>query len=167
MDVPPKHAATAAGRKDVKLVSVKVGGKALSEGDYRLAPDSLTIPSPPSGSFQVVSVPLLEQAKQFWQHQHDVQSTSTVCIHMASWCHGSTCVQVEIETELKPQDNTSLEGLYKSSGEHAAQLQRIVHCRTMSSTSRLSLTVSMAALHVASDGWRHPASSRRQLLHAV
>jgi aminopeptidase N len=31
--------------------------------------------------------------------------------------------QVEIETELKPQDNTSLEGLYKSSGERAAQLQ--------------------------------------------
>jgi hypothetical protein len=31
-------------------------------------------------------------------------------------------VQVEIETELKPQDNTSLEGLYKSSGERAAPL---------------------------------------------
>lgn len=42
-----------AGRKDVKLVSVKVGGKALSEGDYKLAPDSLTITSPPSGTFQV------------------------------------------------------------------------------------------------------------------
>jgi hypothetical protein len=42
-----------AGCKDVKLLSVKVGGKALSEGDYKLAPSSLTIPSPPSGSFQV------------------------------------------------------------------------------------------------------------------
>jgi hypothetical protein len=47
------HEVVAAGRKDVKLVSVKVGGKALSEGEYKLAPDSLTIPSPPSGSFQV------------------------------------------------------------------------------------------------------------------
>jgi hypothetical protein len=40
-------------------VSVKVGGKALSEGDYKLAPDSLTIPSPPSGSFQVEMPALL------------------------------------------------------------------------------------------------------------
>jgi aminopeptidase N len=70
------------GRKDVKLVSVKVDGNALSESDYKLAPDSLTILSPPSGSFQV-----------------------------------------EIETELKPQDNTSLEGLYKSSGNFCTQCE--------------------------------------------
>ena len=54
------HEVSAAGRKDVKLVSVKVGGEALSEGDYKLAPDSLTIPSPPSGSFQVSNVPQLK-----------------------------------------------------------------------------------------------------------
>lgn len=41
------------GRKDVKLLSVKVDGKALSESDYKLTPESLTISSPPSGTFQV------------------------------------------------------------------------------------------------------------------
>lgn len=31
-------------------------------------------------------------------------------------------MQMEIETELKPQDNTSLEGLYKSSGNFCTQV---------------------------------------------
>mmetsp|Transcript_7416 Transcript_7416/g.21902 ORF Transcript_7416/g.21902 Transcript_7416/m.21902 type:complete len:899 (-) Transcript_7416:562-3258(-) len=70
------------GRKDVKLLSVKVDGKALSESDYKLTPESLTISSPPSGTFQM-----------------------------------------EIETELRPQDNTSLEGLYKSSGNFCTQCE--------------------------------------------
>ena len=42
-----------AGRKDVKLLSVKIDGKALSGSDYELTPESLTISSPPSGTFQV------------------------------------------------------------------------------------------------------------------
>lgn len=70
------------GRKDVKLLSVTIDGNRLSESDYDLTPDDLTIKSPPSGKFQV-----------------------------------------EIETELKPQDNTSLEGLYKSSGNFCTQCE--------------------------------------------
>lgn len=42
-----------AGRKDVKLLSVKIDSKALSGSDYELTPESLTISSPPSGTFQV------------------------------------------------------------------------------------------------------------------
>ncbi len=36
---------------------------------------------------------------------------------------GPATLQVEIETELKPQDNTSLEGLYKSSGNFCTQCE--------------------------------------------
>ena len=49
---------TSAGRKDVKLLSVKVDGKQLSDGDYKLEPSSLNITSLPKGSFQVQAGPI-------------------------------------------------------------------------------------------------------------
>ena len=103
-------------------MSVKVGGKALSDGDYKLAPDSLTIPSPPSGSFQVSG------------SLQGASGTATLAASVSRGLAGSIssegtfikhiiiCAQVEIETELKPQDNTSLEGLYKSSSGCPAEL---------------------------------------------
>ncbi|XVF51462.1 hypothetical protein PTKIN_Ptkin04bG0187100 [Pterospermum kingtungense] len=67
---------------DLKLISVKVNGKELKEGDYYVDSRHLTLPSPPSGKFTL-----------------------------------------EIDTEIQPQKNTSLEGLYKSSGNFCTQCE--------------------------------------------
>ncbi|XP_027916375.1 puromycin-sensitive aminopeptidase isoform X2 [Vigna unguiculata] len=68
--------------QDLRLVSVKLNGKALKEEDYHLDVRHLTIPSPPSGKYDL-----------------------------------------EIVTEIHPQKNTSLEGLYKSSGNFCTQCE--------------------------------------------
>ncbi|KAJ4712047.1 puromycin-sensitive aminopeptidase-like [Melia azedarach] len=68
--------------QDLKLVSIKVNGGELKEGDYRLDSRHLILPSPPSGTFTL-----------------------------------------EIVTEIYPQKNTSLEGLYKSSGNFCTQCE--------------------------------------------
>ncbi|KAL4336014.1 hypothetical protein GQ457_07G008760 [Hibiscus cannabinus] len=68
--------------EDLKLVSIKVDGKELKEGDYHLDSRHLTLPSPPQGKFTL-----------------------------------------EIDTEIQPQKNTSLEGLYKSSGNFCTQCE--------------------------------------------
>ncbi|XP_062146073.1 puromycin-sensitive aminopeptidase [Alnus glutinosa] len=68
--------------KDLKLVSIRVNGKELKEGEYQLDSRHLTLPSPPSGTFTL-----------------------------------------EIVTEIYPQKNTSLEGLYKSSGNFCTQCE--------------------------------------------
>ncbi|KAJ6946233.1 hypothetical protein NC651_001099 [Populus alba x Populus x berolinensis] len=67
---------------DLKLLSVKVNGEELKNGDYHLESRHLTILSPPSGKFKL-----------------------------------------EIVTEIYPQKNTSLEGLYKSSGNFCTQCE--------------------------------------------
>lgn len=67
---------------DLKLISIKVDGKELKEGDYHLDSRHLTLPSPPQGKFTL-----------------------------------------EIDTEIQPQNNTSLEGLYKSSGNFCTQCE--------------------------------------------
>eukprot|EP00887_Chlorella_sp_A99_P002892 scaffold6.g2892.t1 len=73
------------GRSDVKLVSVKLDGKALPESAYGLGPSGLTVDGgalPASGEFEL-----------------------------------------EVTTEIKPQENTSLEGLYKSGGNFCSQCE--------------------------------------------
>ncbi|XP_016755759.1 puromycin-sensitive aminopeptidase isoform X3 [Gossypium hirsutum] len=67
---------------DLKLISIKVDGKELKEGDYHLDLRHLILPSPPQGKFTL-----------------------------------------EIDTEIQPQNNTSLEGLYKSSGNFCTQCE--------------------------------------------
>ncbi|KAK9716600.1 hypothetical protein RND81_06G244800 [Saponaria officinalis] len=67
---------------DVKLISVKVNGNELTEGEFHVDSRHLTLPSPPSGTFTL-----------------------------------------EIVTEIYPQNNTSLEGLYKSSGNFCSQCE--------------------------------------------
>ncbi|OMO79568.1 Peptidase M1, alanine aminopeptidase/leukotriene A4 hydrolase [Corchorus capsularis] len=67
---------------DIKLLSIKVNGKELKEGDYKLDSRHLTLPSPPSGKFTL-----------------------------------------EIDNEIHPEKNTSLEGLYKSSGNFCTQCE--------------------------------------------
>ncbi|XP_022736039.1 puromycin-sensitive aminopeptidase isoform X3 [Durio zibethinus] len=67
---------------DLKLISIKINGKELKEGDYCLDSRHLTLLSPPSGKFSL-----------------------------------------EIDTEIQPQKNTSLEGLYKSSGNFCTQCE--------------------------------------------
>ncbi len=42
-----------AGRSDVQLASVKVGGKALSEADYERTDKKLVIKNLPEGSFEL------------------------------------------------------------------------------------------------------------------
>ncbi|KAH9719502.1 Puromycin-sensitive aminopeptidase [Citrus sinensis] len=68
--------------QDLKLVSIKVNGIELKEGDYHLDSRHLTLQSPPNGAFTL-----------------------------------------EIVTEIYPQKNTSLEGLYKSSGNFCTQCE--------------------------------------------
>ncbi|XP_039029412.1 LOW QUALITY PROTEIN: puromycin-sensitive aminopeptidase-like [Hibiscus syriacus] len=68
--------------EDLKLISIKVDGKELKEGDYHLDSRHLTLPSPPQGKFTL-----------------------------------------QIDTEIQPQKNTSLEGLYKSSGNFCTQCE--------------------------------------------
>ncbi|KAL3133720.1 hypothetical protein ABBQ32_008210 [Trebouxia sp. C0010 RCD-2024] len=70
------------GRKDIKLVSVKVAGKQLSSGQYQVTDKHLVIEALPSGNFDV-----------------------------------------EIEVDVKPKENTSLEGLYNSSGTFCTQCE--------------------------------------------
>ncbi|KAJ0105133.1 hypothetical protein Patl1_17701 [Pistacia atlantica] len=67
---------------DLKLVSVKINGIELKEGEYHLDSRHLTLPSAPSGTFTL-----------------------------------------EIVTEIYPQKNTSLDGLYKSSGNFCTQCE--------------------------------------------
>ncbi|KAG2288231.1 hypothetical protein Bca52824_047835 [Brassica carinata] len=68
---------------DLKLLSVKVEGQLLKEGDYQLDSRHLTLPSPPAEESFVL----------------------------------------EIDTEIYPQKNTSLDGLYKSSGNFCTQCE--------------------------------------------
>uniref|UniRef100_A0A0D3BW05 Peptidase M1 leukotriene A4 hydrolase/aminopeptidase C-terminal domain-containing protein n=1 Tax=Brassica oleracea var. oleracea TaxID=109376 RepID=A0A0D3BW05_BRAOL len=68
---------------DLKLLSVKVEGQLLKEGDYQLDSRHLTLPSPPAEESFVL----------------------------------------EIDTEIYPHKNTSLDGLYKSSGNFCTQCE--------------------------------------------
>lgn len=68
--------------RDLKLISVKINGKELNEGEFHVDSRHLTISSPPSGTFTL-----------------------------------------EIVTEIYPQNNTSLEGLYRSSGNFCTQCE--------------------------------------------
>nr|VDD09043.1 unnamed protein product [Brassica oleracea] len=68
---------------DLKLLSVKVEGQLLKEGDYQLDSRHLTLPSLPAEESFVL----------------------------------------EIDTEIYPQKNTSLDGLYKSSGNFCTQCE--------------------------------------------
>ena len=45
--------ANAAGRSDIRLVSIKVAGKQLSDSEFTLTDKKLTVPRLPSGSFEV------------------------------------------------------------------------------------------------------------------
>jgi len=67
--------------QELELVSVKIDGKALSETDYQVAEETLTI--------------------------HSLPSEFTL----------------SIQTKIKPQENTALEGLYKSSGMFCTQCE--------------------------------------------
>ncbi|KAI7747638.1 hypothetical protein M8C21_032531 [Ambrosia artemisiifolia] len=67
---------------DLKLLSVKINGNELKEGDFHLDTRHLILTSPPSGNFILETV-----------------------------------------TEILPQKNTSLEGLYKSSGNFCTQCE--------------------------------------------
>ncbi|KAL9267647.1 Puromycin-sensitive aminopeptidase-like protein, partial [Drosera capensis] len=68
--------------QDLKLISLKVNGKELKEGEFQLDSRHLRLLSPPSGTFVL-----------------------------------------EIVTEIYPQKNTSLEGLYKTSGNFCTQCE--------------------------------------------
>lgn len=70
------------GRKDIKLVSVKLAGKHLSSGQYQVTDKHLVIEAPPKGDFEL-----------------------------------------EVEVDVKPKENTSLEGLYNSSGTFCTQCE--------------------------------------------
>ena len=70
------------GRKDIKLVSVKLAGKQLSSGQYQVTDKNLVIESLPEGKFDL-----------------------------------------EVEVDVKPKENTSLEGLYNSSGTFCTQCE--------------------------------------------
>ncbi|XP_023752765.1 puromycin-sensitive aminopeptidase [Lactuca sativa] len=67
---------------DLKLISVRINGIELKEGDYDIDARHLILKAPPSGSFTLETV-----------------------------------------TEISPQHNTSLEGLYKSSGNFCTQCE--------------------------------------------
>lgn len=67
---------------DLKLISVKINGKDLKEGDFQLDTRHLILQSPPSSKFIL-----------------------------------------EIVTEICPQKNTSLDGLYQSSGNFCTQCE--------------------------------------------
>nr|XP_043630936.1 puromycin-sensitive aminopeptidase isoform X2 [Erigeron canadensis] len=67
---------------DLKLISVKINGDHVKEGDFHLDSRHLILTSPPSGNFILETV-----------------------------------------TEIEPQMNTSLEGLYKSSGNFCTQCE--------------------------------------------
>lgn len=67
--------------EDLKLVGVKINGKALSTSEYQITAEEMIIPNVP------------------------------------------TIFTLEIETELEPQNNTSLEGLYKSNGIFCTQCE--------------------------------------------
>ncbi|GAB2211830.1 hypothetical protein Droror1_Dr00025167 [Drosera rotundifolia] len=68
--------------QDLKLISLKVNGKELKEGEFQLDSRHLRLLSPPRGTFVL-----------------------------------------EIVTEIYPQKNTSLEGLYKTSGNFCTQCE--------------------------------------------
>jgi aminopeptidase N len=70
------------GRKDVKLVSIKINGSEVPTEQYTLSEKQLVLKGLPSGEFDLA-----------------------------------------ITTEIKPQENTLLEGLYKSGGNFSTQVQ--------------------------------------------
>ena len=63
-------------------MSVKVGGRALAEGEYDLSEKLLVLRDLPTGAFEL-----------------------------------------EIETEIRPEENTSLEGLYKVSSKQSMHMR--------------------------------------------
>jgi aminopeptidase N len=68
--------------ENIKLLSIKIDGQALSSSNYELTTDSLTLLAPPENRFEL-----------------------------------------EIQTELKPQDNTSFVGLYKTKKIFCTQME--------------------------------------------
>eukprot|EP00850_Spirogloea_muscicola_P018948 SM000179S03420 [mRNA] locus=s179:98728:105272:- [translate_table: standard] len=68
--------------ENLKLQSIRINGKELSESEYRQSKRAITILNPPQESFEL-----------------------------------------EIITQIEPQSNTSLEGLYKSSGNFCTQCE--------------------------------------------
>ncbi|GBF99643.1 hypothetical protein Rsub_12580 [Raphidocelis subcapitata] len=70
------------GRKDVRLVGLKVKGAPVPPSGYSLTDKTLTLLQPPAGAYEL-----------------------------------------EIVTSIKPQENSDLEGLYKSSGNYCTQCE--------------------------------------------
>ena len=72
-----------AGRKDVKLVGVKVAGKALQPSDYDLTDKLLTLSKLPQGEFELeIDVDIKPQARSWAQprlYRHQ-QHVSMFCL---------------------------------------------------------------------------------------
>ncbi|CAJ2676558.1 unnamed protein product [Trifolium pratense] len=115
--------------QDMTLVSVQINGKALKEEDYHLDARHLTIQSPPSGKYDLFFFEEAKLAHPNWrqresnlrpQEEHTPRSQANTNAPTQVGCGK---YDLEIVTEILPQKNTSLEGLYKSSGNFCTQCE--------------------------------------------
>ena len=123
-----------AGRKDISLVSVSVNGSALADSDYERTHKKLSISNLPKGSFDLeITVDIKPQVR--------ASSCIVLCLPAAPSAMNNPAVLGSITSYSEnhnslnsgcqldhllicaSQENTSLEGLYKSGGNFCTQCE--------------------------------------------
>ncbi len=113
------------GREDIKLTALKLNGQPVPDNAYDLTDDSLTILKPPEEPFEV-------RARQHRQSRTALCSPCCVLRHIPTLMSGvampltlpaEIMQQVEVTTEIQPEKNTLLEGLYISDGNYCTQCE--------------------------------------------
>lgn len=132
-----QHQRSCAGRKDISLVSVSVNGSAVPKSDYEQTDKKLSISNLPKGAFdleitvdikpQVSTSPAPVLCGPAWSYFPSVGWCSKILVAVAhcrnpQQCECATTYKQAIVT-CPSQENTSLEGLYKSGGNFCTQCE--------------------------------------------
>ena len=120
----------------MKLTALTLNGQPLSDTAFELKDETLTIHSPPREAFEVLhkrAPPLVAHCPHLYhlcvptdgypmQIKSCMQLCSTLsCCDRALELDITKSPQVEITTEIQPEKNTLLEGLYMSQGIYCTQ----------------------------------------------
>ena len=118
----------------MKLEGVKVNGRALGESEYDLQPTGLTIAGSalPNGACPQATGKVARAAAGQCASAGDGARTGVWddCTRATpgnspagGWPFAGEAFDLEVSTELRPQDNSLLEGLYKSGGNFCTQCE--------------------------------------------
>lgn len=129
----------------MKLVAVKINGQALPVEAYEVESNGLTLKAPPAGAWAVgwlgeavgsggagrraaaataaaAVLLLLLPCYPFMPSSTAVVSLSPAYTRYSSFDHSAGEFDLEIDTDVHPEQNSLLEGLYKSGGNYCTQV---------------------------------------------